>query len=78
MGTSKNALFPRLRRQLRARFLMYPMYTAVLRAVLPCTHKKITIFRGAHIIKKPSIQIYISNIDNQVEPGCTQMESDIW
>jgi hypothetical protein len=31
---------------LRARILMYFMYTAVLRAMLPCTHKKITIFGG--------------------------------
>jgi hypothetical protein len=29
------------------RILMYSMYTAVLRAVLSCIHKKITIFRGA-------------------------------
>ncbi|MFT7675232.1 MAG: hypothetical protein ACI845_003653, partial [Gammaproteobacteria bacterium] len=43
----KNALLPRLRRQLRARILMYLMYTAVLRAVLPCTPRKITIFRDA-------------------------------
>ena len=46
-GISKNALFPRLPRQLRARILMYSLYTPVLRAVLPCTHVKITIFRGA-------------------------------
>gem|GEM_PF-4753365 len=46
-GTSKNAPFPRLRRQLRAQILMYPVYTAVLRAVLPGTHEKSTIFRGA-------------------------------
>ena len=46
-GTSKNALFPRWLRQLRARILMYDVYTAVLRAVLPCPHEKITIFRGA-------------------------------
>jgi hypothetical protein len=58
-GTSKNALFPRLPPwphgpycwQLRAgsparSILMYYPYTAVLRAVLPCTHEKITIFRG--------------------------------
>ena len=45
-GISKNALFPRLLRQLRARILMYFMYTPVLRAVLPCTHEKITIFRS--------------------------------
>ncbi|MBU2713548.1 cupin domain-containing protein [Zooshikella harenae] len=31
------------------RILMYYSYTAVLRAVLPCSHKKITIFRGAHM-----------------------------
>ena len=37
MGASKNSLFPRLRRQLRAQIL----YTAVLRAVLSCTHEKI-------------------------------------
>ena len=74
-GTSKNCLFPRLRRQLRTRMpkafaaltgqalLMYVIYTAVLgsgfllrsnscilavvRAVLPCTHEKIRIFKGA-------------------------------
>ncbi len=46
-GTSENALFPRLRRQRRARILMYDLYTAVARAVLPCTHEKMTIFRGA-------------------------------
>ena len=46
-GTSKNALFPRWLRQLRARILMYDLYTAVLCAVLPCPHEKITIFRGA-------------------------------
>ena len=39
-GTSKNALFPRLPRQLRVgmptqSILMYDIYTAVLRAVLP-------------------------------------------
>lgn len=45
-GTSKNALFPRWLRQLRARILMYALYTAVLRAVLPCPREKITIFRG--------------------------------
>ncbi len=50
MGTSKNALFPRLRRQLRAPILRYHLYTAVVRAVLPCTHGKITIFRGAHML----------------------------
>lgn len=48
MCISKNALFPRLLRQLRARILMYSVYTAVLCAVLPCTHEKITIFRDAH------------------------------
>ncbi len=46
-GTSKNALFPRLRRQLRARILRYHLYTAVARAVLPCTHETMTIFSGA-------------------------------
>ncbi len=46
-GISTNALFPRLRRQRRARILRYDLYTAVLRAVLPCTHETMTIFRGA-------------------------------
>jgi len=46
MGTSKNALFPRLRRQFRAQILMYELYTPVFRAVLPSTHEKITIFRS--------------------------------
>ncbi len=46
-STSNNALFPRLRRQRRARILRYHLYTAVVRAVLPCTHETMTIFRGA-------------------------------
>ena len=51
MGTSKNALFPRQQRQLRTgrqpgQILMYCMYTAVFRALLPCSREKITIFRG--------------------------------
>jgi len=46
-GTSINVPFPRLRRQRRARILMYRICTAVLRAVLPCTHKKLTVFRGS-------------------------------
>ncbi len=41
---AKNALFPRLQRQRRARILRYDLYTAVVRAVLPCTHEKIIIF----------------------------------
>jgi hypothetical protein len=45
-GTFINAFFPRLLRQLRARILMYFIYTPVLRAVLSCTHEKNTIFRG--------------------------------
>ncbi len=49
MGTSKNALFPRLLRQSRTRNLMYCIYTPVLRAVLSCTHEKITIFKGIHM-----------------------------
>ncbi len=43
-GTAKNALFPRLRRRLRAPILWYHLDTAVVRAVLPCTHEKMTIF----------------------------------
>ncbi|MFT5397127.1 MAG: hypothetical protein ACI85N_002345 [Gammaproteobacteria bacterium] len=50
MGTSKNALFMRLQRQFRARILMYDLYIPVLCAVLPCTHKKITVFRGTHTL----------------------------
>ncbi|NKC15832.1 MAG: hypothetical protein GKR94_27630 [Gammaproteobacteria bacterium] len=46
-GTSNNALFPQLRRQRRAPILRYHLYTAVVRAVLPCTHETMTIFRGA-------------------------------
>ena len=46
-GTSKNAFFPRLLRQRRTRILIYAMYTAVLRAALPCTHAKNAVFRGA-------------------------------
>ncbi len=49
MDTSINCPFPRLQRQFRARILMYYMYTAVLRAVLPCTHAKILINRGIQI-----------------------------
>ncbi|NKC12164.1 MAG: DUF4372 domain-containing protein [Gammaproteobacteria bacterium] len=44
---AKNALFPRWRRQLCARILRYHLYTAVARAVLPCTHETMTIFSGA-------------------------------
>jgi len=36
-----------LQRRLRARILVYYLYTPVLCAVPPCTHEKITIFRGA-------------------------------
>ncbi len=43
-GTSKNALFPRLRRRRRAPILRYHLDTAVARAVLLCTHEKMTIF----------------------------------
>ncbi len=50
-GASKNALFPRLRRQLRARILRYHLYTVVVRAVLPRTHEKMTIVRGAPVIE---------------------------
>lgn len=62
-GQLKSSLFPRLLRQLRARILMYYIYTPVLGsgfllrstdfirevvcAPLPCTHEKILIFRGA-------------------------------
>lgn len=59
-GTTKNALFLRLLRQLCARILMYPIYTAVLRAVLPCTHRKITIFRGAHK------SVYTTQLDDKL------------
>ena len=64
MVTTENCLCPRLRRQRRAQILMYFTYIAVfgsgvllrstdcihavVRAVLPCTHEKIRIFRGAH------------------------------
>lgn len=64
MGNTNNCLFLRLRRhrflllqnlytirpvyKLRAQILMYYVYTVILRTVLPCTHKKILIFRGAH------------------------------
>jgi len=44
-GISNNCLFAQLWRQLRARILIYPLYTAVLRAVLPDTRRKILIFR---------------------------------
>ena len=37
-----------MRRQRRARILRYDLYTAVVRAVLPCTHEKIIIVSGAH------------------------------
>lgn len=42
---SKNALFPRLLRRVRAQILMYFVYTPVLCADSPRTHGKITIFR---------------------------------
>jgi len=45
MGTFKNALFPRWQRQLRTRILMYYSYTAVLRAMLPYPHEKITFLK---------------------------------
>ena len=61
-GASKNALFLRLLRRIRARILMYDLYTpalgfgflrrstscvhTVVHAVPPYTHKKITIFRS--------------------------------
>ncbi|NKC15152.1 MAG: outer membrane lipoprotein-sorting protein [Gammaproteobacteria bacterium] len=50
---------PRLRRQRRARILRYHLYTAVVRAVLPCTHEKITIFSGAPVrsLVRPSAQL---------------------
>ena len=35
---------------------MYDVYTAVLRAVLPCPHEKITIFRGALETPMPKIR----------------------
>ena len=48
MGTFKNALFPQLRCQPRARILMYVLYTEVLRSVLPSTCERITIFKDTH------------------------------
>ena len=39
-STSKNALFPRLLRRVRAQILMYDLYTPVLRAASPRTHEK--------------------------------------
>ena len=55
MNTSKNALFPRSLRQSRARILIYHLYTAVLCAVLPRAHEKITIFKGIHMLLKNPI-----------------------
>ena len=71
MGISINCLFPRLRRQLRTRILMYDLYTPVLRAVFPCTyvqdvryagfagakagHAKILINRGPHFFRLPNL-----------------------
>ena len=46
-GTSINAPFPRLLSQRRARILMYPIVTPVLRAVHPGTHKKLTVYRDS-------------------------------
>ena len=46
LGTFNNALFPRWQRQLRTRILMYYSYTAVLRAMLPCSHGKITLLKA--------------------------------
>ena len=61
MGTSKNALFPRLPRQLRARTLMYCLYSRILRAVLSCTQEKITIFKGIHmeLLKRINGMVFI-------------------
>ena len=66
---SKNALFPRLWRQLRTRTLMYTLYTQVLRAVLPYTHEKITIFKNT--FKIILIALFISacqTVPKQEEP----------
>ncbi len=54
MGTAKNALVPRLRRQRRAPILRYHLYTAVVRAVLSCAHETMPIFRGALRLNAPS------------------------
>ena len=45
-STSKNALFQRLFRRVRAQILMYGLYTPVFRAASPRFLEKITIFRG--------------------------------
>ena len=38
---------------------MYDVYTAVLCAVLPCPHEKITIFRGALLLNGFQIVEYV-------------------
>lgn len=60
MATSLNALFSRLLRQLRARTFMYYLYTQVLRAVLPRTHKNITIYTMIPIKIFLSLLLFIS------------------
>jgi LPS-assembly lipoprotein len=46
VGTSKNALFPQWLRQLRARILMYALYTAVLRAVQIVLFLEVPMYRS--------------------------------
>jgi hypothetical protein len=48
-------------------YFMYFMYTTVPRAVLPCTHKKITIFRGAQL---PILLAYpkMAQPSNKIKP----------
>ena len=47
IGHLEKCVFPRLLRQCRNRILVYARYTAVLRATIPCTYVKTTIFRSA-------------------------------
>ena len=46
MDTSINCPFLRLQRRRRARIRMYYVYTAVLRAVLPCTYVQDVRYAG--------------------------------
>ncbi len=55
VGNSINCLFSRLRCRLRAQILMYFLYIAVFRAVLPYTHKKIQINRDAQGFNQSAI-----------------------
>jgi len=60
MDTSINSLFPRLRCQLRAQILMYALYTAFLRAMLPCTYVQDVLYAGFAGVKAGHAKILIN------------------